>query len=164
MRIIIMKILLPAILALTFVGCASVPQATPQLSQQAKKLDAPTEGKAAVYVYRSNSVLGAALKKDVWIDGECLGETARGTFFLKEVEGNQKHTISTESDFSPNHLTLNTEAGKQYFIQQYIKPGVITGGANLKQVDLETGKKAIAGYKFAQAGKCSKQSISLDKK
>lgn len=73
-----MKILLPAILALTFVGCASVPQATPQLSQQAKKLDAPTEGKAAVYVYRSNSVLGAALKKDVWIDGECLGETARG--------------------------------------------------------------------------------------
>lgn len=59
------------------------------------------------------------------------------------MEGNQKHTISTESDFSPNHLTLNTEAGKQYFIQQYIKPGVITGGANLKQVDLETGKKRL---------------------
>ncbi|QER40908.1 DUF2846 domain-containing protein [Acinetobacter suaedae] len=159
-----MKILLPAILAFTFVGCASVPQATPQLSQQIKKLDAPVDGNAAIYVYRSNSVVGGALKKDVWIDGECLGETARGTFFVKEVTGNQKHTVSTESEFSPNHLTLNTEAGKQYFIQQYIKSGVITGGANLKQVDLEKGKKAIAEYKLAQAGKCSKPTINLDKK
>lgn len=164
MRNTIMKILLPVVLSLAFVGCASVPQATPQLSQQAKKLDAPTEGNAAIYVYRSNSIVGAALKKDVWIDGECLGETARGTFFLKEVAGNQKHTVSTESEFSPNHLALTTEAGKQYFIQQYIKPGVLAGGANLKQVDEQTGKKAIAEYQFAQSGKCSKATISLDKK
>lgn len=109
-------------------------------------------------------MVGAALKKDVWIDGDCLGETARGTFFLKEVSGNQKHTVSTESEFSPNHLELMTEAGKQYFIQQYIKPGVLAGGANLKQVDEQTGRKAIAQYQLAQSGKCSKQTITLDKK
>lgn len=134
------------------------------MNEQAKNLTAPSEGQAAVYVYRSNSVVGAALKKDVWIDGDCLGETARGTFFLKEVSGNQKHTVSTESEFSPNHLELMTEAGKQYFIQQYIKPGVLAGGANLKQVDEQTGRKAIAQYQLAQSGKCSKQTITLDKK
>lgn len=158
------KLLLPLFLSITFVGCASVPKANPQLAQQAKQLSDPTNGHAAIYVYRSNSIVGAALKKDVWIDGECLGETARGTFFLKEVLGNQEHTISTESEFSPNHLVLKTEAGKRYFIQQSIKPGVVTGGANLKQVDSATGEKAIGEYQFAQSGKCSKQTIVLEKK
>ncbi|MBC9229618.1 DUF2846 domain-containing protein [bacterium SPL81] len=155
---------LPFIIAVAFVGCASVPTANNQLNEQAKNLTAPSQGQAAVYVYRSNSVVGAALKKDVWIDGDCLGETARGTFFLKEVSGNQKHTVSTESEFSPNHLEFMTEAGKQYFIQQYIKPGVLAGGANLKQVDEQIGRKAIAQYQLAQSGKCSKQTITLDKK
>lgn len=164
LRNFIMKILLPILLTFTFVGCASVPQANSQSSQQAKELIAPSEGNAAIYVYRSNSVVGAALKKDVWVDGECLGETARGTFFFKEVMGNQEHTISTESEFSPNHLMIKTEAGKQYFFQQYIKPGMFVGGANLKQVDRVIGEKAVSEYQFAQSGKCSKQTIALDKK
>ncbi len=91
-------------------------------------------------------------------------KTARGTFFLKEVLGNQEHTISTESEFSPNHLVLKTEAGKNYFVQQFMKPGVMVGGANLKQVDALTGEKAVSEYKLAQAGKCSKATITLDKK
>ncbi|CAM4410434.1 hypothetical protein F901_01238 [Acinetobacter dispersus] len=158
------KIVLPLIISSLFVGCASVPKANPQLSQQAKQLSNPADGNAAIYVYRSNSVVGGAIKKDVWVDGECLGETARGTFFLKEVKGNQEHTISTESEFSPNHLALKTEAGKRYFIQQFIKPGVFVGGANLKQVDTTTGEKAVAEYQLAQSGKCSKPTITLDKK
>lgn len=76
---------LPLFIAVAFVECASVPSANHQLNEQAKKLAAPAEGKSAIYVYRSNSIVGAALKKDVWVDGECLGETARGIFFLKEV-------------------------------------------------------------------------------
>ncbi|MGF2280881.1 DUF2846 domain-containing protein, partial [Acinetobacter baumannii] len=97
------KYWLPILVSTAFVGCASVPQANPQLAQQAKQLTAPTNGNAVIYVYRSNNIVGSALKKDVWVDGECLGETARGIFFYKEVAGNQEHTVSTESEFSPNH-------------------------------------------------------------
>ncbi len=104
---------------------------------------------------------GPALKKDVWVDGEWLGETSRGVFFYKEVMGNQKHTISTESKFSPNHLDIETAAGKQYFVQQFIKMGAFVGGANLKLVDEQTGKKAISEYAFAQGGNCSKATIAL---
>lgn len=157
------KTLLPLLIASLFVGCASVPKADSQLSQQAKQLTAPAEGNATIYVFRSNTVKGAALKKDVWIDGECLGETSRGVFFYKEVPANQKHVVSTESEFSPNHLEVATEAGKLYFIQQYIKMGAFVGGANLKQVDEATGKKAIAESQLAQGGNCSKATISLDK-
>ncbi|MFH4410866.1 DUF2846 domain-containing protein, partial [Acinetobacter baumannii] len=75
-------------------------------------------------------------------------ETARGIFFYKEVAGNQEHTVSTESEFSPNHLKFKTEAGKKYFVQQYIKPGVFVGGANLKLVDDAQGQKAINEYRL----------------
>ncbi len=150
--------------SLFFVGCASVPQADSTLSQKVKELKAPSEGQAAVYVYRSKSVVGAALKKDVWLDGACLGETARGTFFYKEVMGDQEHVISTESEFSPNHLKLKTDAGKSYFIQQYIKPGAFVGGANLKQVSDEEGRKAVNEYSLAKGGDCSKPSIILENK
>ncbi len=146
-----------------FVGCATVPQADQNLTQQVKQLTAPSNGNAAIYVYRSNSVFGAALKKDVWVDGECLGETARGIFFHREVSGNQEHTVSTESEFSPNHLVLKTESGKNYYIQQYIKPGAFVGGANLKQVDETEGKAAILKSKLAQSGMCSKSTIQLNK-
>lgn len=157
-----MKKLFLILLPIFFVGCASVPTANQQVSEQAKKLDAPSAGNAAIYVYRSNNVIGAALKKDVWIDGECLGETARGTFFIKEVLGDKEHTISTESEFSPNHLVLKTDIGKKYFIQQSIKPGLLVGGASLKQVDQATGEKAVNEYQLAQSGKCSKATIKLD--
>lgn len=149
------------LISLFFVGCASVPQADESLSKQVKQLATPAEGQAAIYVYRSKSVVGAALKKDVWIDGACLGETARGTFFYKEVVGNQEHVISTESEFSPNHLKLKMEAGKNYFFQQYIKPGAFVGGANLKQVSDEEGKKAVNEYLLAKGGNCSKASIEI---
>lgn len=157
------KYWLPILVSTAFVGCASVPQANPQLAQQAKQLRAPINGNAVIYVYRSNNVVGSALKKDVWVDGECLGETARGIFFYKEVSGNQEHTISTESEFSPNHLKFKTEAGKNYFVQQYIKPGVFVGGANLKLVDDVQGQKAISEYHLAETGKCSKTTIVLAK-
>ena len=36
-----------------FVGCATVPQADQNLTQQVKQLTAPSNGNAAIYVYRS---------------------------------------------------------------------------------------------------------------
>ena len=155
------KLWLPVIIASTFIGCASVPKADLGSASQTKQLTAPTDGNARIYVYRSNNIVGGAIKKDIWIDGECLGESARGVFFYKDVQGNREHVISTESEFSPNHLKLQTESGQQYYIQQYIKPGVLVGGANLKQVDSSVGEKAVSEYQLAQSGKCSKPTISL---
>ena len=157
----IIKLIFPVLVASLFVGCASVPKVDQQLSQKTKELTAPQEGKAGLYVYRSNNIVGSALKKDIWVDGECLGETARGVYFYKEVEGNQNHTVSTESEFSPNHLKIEAQSGKNYFIQQYIKPSVFVGGADLKLVDDTQGKKAITEYSLASAGQCSKATIQL---
>lgn len=147
------------LIALTslFVGCALVPtNSNPAAANQLKQVQAPGEGKAGLYIYRSSSVVGAALKKDIWVDEECVGESARGVFFYKEIEGNKEHTIATESEFSPNLLVVKTDAGKNYFVQQYIKMGVFVGGANLKLVDEKQGQADIQKLSLAESGKCSK--------
>lgn len=137
-------------------GCASVPMESDQATYQAKKFSAPLPGSANLYIYRSTSV-GQALKKDIWLNDECIGETANNVFFLKEIIGEgAEHKVSTESEFSPNHLLFNADSGKNYYVEQYIKLGVFVGGANLRLVDEAKAKKKIAKLKLAKQGTCSK--------
>ena len=143
-----------ALISLLLAGCASVPMESTQKTSDAKQFLPPSEGKAGLYLYRYGS-FGAALKKDIWLDGKCVGETARNTFFYEEVDAGIEHKISTESEFSPNDLMLKTDSGKLYFIQQYIKFGVFVGGAGLKLIDEKEAKKQIEELSLATKGSCS---------
>ena len=148
------KLILVLVVSSLFAGCASVPMESSEKTGLAKKFSRPSEGNAGLYIYRSGS-FGSILKKDVWIDGKCIGETAPNVFFYKEVQGNEDHKISTESEFSPNDLLLKTESGKNYFIRQYIKMGLFVGGAGVKLVDDDEGKKAVEKLELAKTGHCS---------
>lgn len=142
-----------AVLAAT--GCANVPLASQEANQKAKTFAAPDEGKSGLYVYR-DSFAGKALKKDVYIDGNCLGETADKVFFYTQVQGDKQHKVSTESEFSPNDLLLTMQAGKNYFVRQFIKIGVFVGGAGVEEVSEEEGKRVISKpeVKLAAEGQC----------
>jgi len=140
--------------SLLMTGCASVNMASQEASNKAKQFDPPGEGNAGVYIYR-NSFAGKSLKKDLWINGKCIGESAPNVFFHTEVKGGEKYKIETESEFSPNTLELLLAAGKNYFIRQYIKFGAFVGGADLEQVSEEQGKADIADLDMAQPGTCS---------
>ena len=144
-------------LSACFVGCATVPTEPVQVTDAMKEFKTPSSiDNAGLYIYRTASLLGAALKKDIWVDDKCVGESARGTFFYEEVSGGTEHKVSTESEFSPNDLIVETQAGKNYFIKQYIKPGVFVGGAGLKLVTEEEGKRDISDLKLGVKGNCSK--------
>lgn len=140
---------------LLFSGCASVPTARVSDSSLAKSFPVPPEGEAGIYVYR-NSFAGKALKKDVWIDGKCVGQTADKVFFYAPVEGNKEHKLSTESEFSPNDLALYVEAGKNYFVRQIIKMGVFVGGAKLESVPEAEAKQEVTKLEMAASGECSR--------
>lgn len=124
-------------------------------STKAKEFASPAAGNAGLYVYR-DSFVGKALKKDIWVDGKCLGESAPDVFFYTEVEGGKSHKIDTESEFSPNVLELMMEANKNYFVRQYIKMGVFVGGAGLELIPEEQGKQAVMKLEMAAPGKCSR--------
>lgn len=149
------KLALVTLVSSLFVGCASVPMENEEVSNEAKQFSPPTEGNAGLYIYRASGP-GTALKKDIWVDGKCVGESAPNVFFYEEVLGGKEYKISTESEFSTNDLLVKTEAGENYFVEQYIKLGVFVGGANLKLVDPEEGKKDITKLMLAKKGNCSK--------
>jgi len=135
-------------------GCASVPMESVNESNKAKQFNPPSNSNSGLYIYR-DSFAGQALKKDIWVDGKCIGETAPDIFFYVEVEGDKEHKISTESEFSPNDLVINTKKGKNYFIEQYIKLGVFVGGAGVELVNDEKGMEAVSKLGLAKQGTCS---------
>ena len=142
-------ITLTTVLSLIYLtGCASVPMASADLDKTKKEFSAPSDGKSGLYIYR-NSSFGAALKKTISVDNAVIGESAANTYFYKELTPGT-HEISTESEFSDNKLTIDFQKGINYFVQQYIKFGAFVGGAGLKQVTEEEGKKGVLETKLAQ--------------
>lgn len=155
MKKIAMASALLATLALT--GCASVPLASEAENTRAKAFPAPEKDHSGLYVYR-DSFAGKALKKDIYLDGKCVGESADKVFFYQQIDAGKPHVLSTESEFSPNNLSLNVASGKNYFVRQYIKAGVFVGGAGLELVPEEEGKRVIGkqDVKLAVPGTCDK--------
>ena len=130
--------LLLSYLAMT--GCASVPMEGMEETSIAKKFNPPVEGSSGLYIYRPSS-LGGALKKDIWVDGKCIGESAPYVFFYEEGEGDKSHKVSTESEFSPNDLIVKVKSGMHYFFQQYLH---MIGGTGVDLVDEEQGKEEVS--------------------
>lgn len=151
-----MKTLLLATIITTaaLAGCSSVPMESVEKANIAKEFNAPSLNTAGVYVYRKDTIVGAALKKDVWIGQDCVGETAKGVFFYKEVPGNENLKISTESEFSPNVLTINAKNGELYYVEQFIKMGAFVGGADLELAHTDTGKSEVQKLGMAKGGNC----------
>ncbi|WP_426788246.1 DUF2846 domain-containing protein [Xanthomonas campestris] len=129
-------------------GCASVPMAPASQDAEPKTFAPPPAGKAGVYMYR-NSFVGQALKKDIYMDGKRLGESANKTYFYNQVDPGE-HTVSTESEFSDNDFKFTVQSGMNYFIRQYIKMGVLVGGANVELVSEEEGKKGVLASGLAK--------------
>lgn len=148
------KIAFVMFVSMLFTGCASVKMESKEASDKAKQFAQPQAGNSGFYTYR-DSFVGQALKKDIWIDGKCVGESAPDVFFYTEVIGEKEHVLSTESEFSPNNLSLLAKSGKNYFIRQYIKLGMFVGGAGLELIPEEQGKTAVAKLELATPGTCS---------
>lgn len=148
-------IALAILLSITLTGCASVPLASSEENIAAKSFPSPENGKAGLYIYR-DSFVGKALKKDVYLDGQCVGETADRVFFYQQVSSDKPHSLGTESEFSPNNITLNVASGKNYFVRQYIKMGIFVGGAGLESVSETEGKRVVSKpeVKLAKPGRC----------
>lgn len=134
-------IILPLITLSFLTGCASVPMASTEEDNLRKQFSPPPKGSSGIYIYR-NTNLGGALTKDLYIDGELIGETGPMTYFYRRVKSG-KHTLSTESEFSNNDLILQAKSGKNHFVNQYIKMGFFVGGAGLELVSDSTGKNGV---------------------
>jgi hypothetical protein len=133
------------LLSLALVGCASVPMGDPKQDSAAKTFQVPAD-KAGIYVYR-NETIGAAVKMDVIIDGQNIGETAAKTFFYKEVVPG-KRTVTSKAE-NTDTVEVDLKPGSLAFIWQEVKMGLMFARTKLHLVSEEEGKKGVMETKLA---------------
>lgn len=133
------RIFFPTIVALAISGCASVPMGDPKKDAQAKTF-AVAQDKGGIYIYRNES-MGAAVKMDVAIDGQAIGQTAANTYFYKEVAPG-KHVVSSTAE-NTDTLEVEVKPGKLAFIWQEVKMGLLYARNKLHLVTEEEGKKGV---------------------
>jgi hypothetical protein len=122
-------------------GCASVPMAPKEQDAASKTFKAPAAKMSGLYIYR-NSSFGGAHKKAIKIDGTPIGETAKYTFYHREITPGA-HTLAAESEFGENLLNFTAEEGKNYYFHHYMKMGLFVGGSNIEAVSEADGKEGV---------------------
>lgn len=124
---------LPSLLLVSLVAsaCASVPMASPELDRSAKEF-LTTPDKANLYVFRDES-FGAAMKMSVMLDGRPLGDTAAKTFLLASIEPGP-HALFSKAE-NDARLEFTAEPGKNVFVWQEVKMGVLMARSKLHLVD-----------------------------
>ena len=81
-------------------GCATVDMEPPSSSAKTKEFNAPTQGKAGLYIYR-DSLMGKMLKKDLWINGKCLGESGPDVFFTPKLMAEESTRLKPNPSSRP---------------------------------------------------------------
>lgn len=135
-------------------GCASVPLASIEEDKSKKEFRLPNDDVSGLYIYRKAN-LGMALKKTVRINGKEICETADSSYFYLTVSPGQ-HLIETESEFGYNDAELDTVGGENYYIKQWLRPGVFVGGAHLSIMEKEQAQKDIQKLKLIDITKYNK--------
>jgi len=99
-------------------GCASNPAVTlaGSDSDAAAKQFRPPEGRANLYIARSESPVGNAASFEIAVDGKTVGPIGPGTFYLVVVDPGT-HTITAATTLSSAKAAFDAAAGKNYFYQ-----------------------------------------------
>jgi hypothetical protein len=121
-------------------GCASVPMANVERDNAAKTF-AVAPGQANIYVYRNES-MGAAVKMDVELNGKPVGQTAAKTYLALGVAPG-RHTLVSKAE-NDSALDIVAEPGKNYFVWQEVKMGLLYARNKLQIVDEPTGRAGVA--------------------
>jgi len=132
--------------ALLLSGCVSVPMASPEADAQAKTY-ATLPTKANLYVFRHES-FGRTNKMTVSLDGKLVGQTTAQTYFLLQVDPGKHEVASLAENVST--LSVDAQAGKNYFVWQEVKMGAWSARSLLQLVDEETGRKRVDACMRAQ--------------
>lgn len=101
--------------------------------------DAPAD-KALIYVMRT-TMLGYKIHSKLAVDGEWKGVNRGKTYFFFTLEPGE-HYFCSESE-NQDYLKLDVEAGKTYYLQQQVEPGLWKARTNLVVMTEEKGKKKL---------------------
>src|SRR5437588_3577514 len=142
------RVLAAAALAI-LAACASVPMAATERDFAAKEFAKPSRGKAALYVYRNESIAGT-VKMSLQLDGAPLGETGPRTFHWVTITPG-KHTLVGKAE-NESVVKFIAASGQNVFVWQEVKMGILSAENRLELVDEQAGRTGVAECEMAEAG------------
>lgn len=140
------KLFSSVIVSAVLAGCASVPMGDAKQDAALKEFKTLSPDKAAIYVYR-NETMGAAAKMDVQVDGQAIGQTVAHTYLYTEVAPG-KHTVTSKAE-NTDTIELDVKPGTLAYVWQEVKMGVLSARSKLHLVSEPEGKKGVQESKLA---------------
>ena len=125
------------IFSLALCSCAAMPSYN-DVRIQPQEFPEPVQDKALVYFYRESRFMGGGVTYFVEEDGTRIGALFSGSYFYCFTDPGE-HTFSAETE-AVSLLTLNTEAGKEYYVEGTIGIGMMIG---IPKLNLSTKKRAM---------------------
>jgi len=106
--------------------------------------DQPEQGR--IFFYRSSSIVGAAIKPDVLLNNETVGEAISGGFFyVDRTPGDYKVVTSTEVERT---VSLTLDKGQTRYVRFSISPGFLVGHVYGELVEESVGLPEIKECKY----------------
>ena len=123
-------------------GCGSVPLGDPARSAELKKFQAQSDV-GQIYVCRSSSGLGLAIKPAIEVDGKVVAYIARSTYIYVEVAPGD-HSLVAKTMEHDSKMPFAIAAGEQKFFQTWISPGFLSGWGIVDSMTSAEGKKCVS--------------------
>jgi len=127
------------LLVVLLTGCASVPMASREADQSAKRFR-PTPGYAAIYIVRDVTNWTALVEAaPVWVDGHRIGGLPVKGYFALDVSPGS-HRVTTESPEHFRSVTVSAGSGECAFV--VISPGSdgpLSAGSSRRSPNLPAG-------------------------
>ncbi|MFC4270217.1 DUF2846 domain-containing protein [Sneathiella chungangensis] len=122
-----MRIVLSLIAFLVLVGCS----ASGPLYTERNNINTPAPGKALVYVYRIDTIIGSGVSAHLLDDGKDVGAVNVGGYFVYEADPGV-HTLFTETTGIDEPTKIEMVAGQTYYLRIDYEPGTWTGTFTVK--------------------------------
>ena len=99
-----------------------------------------------LYIYRKANVWGMAVPFQVFVDGNPIGALANKKYRVIKVLPGQ-HVIYVLAYENQKSLTIETTAGKNYYLKVSVKVGIVSPRVKLKEVQEKKAQKDILKLK-----------------
>ncbi len=132
--------------ALLMVALLTACASGPKHSEVASSIPGLKPDQGRVYLYRSNSMMGAAIQPNITINGRVMGESKPGGFFFVDLPaGPVEIATSTEVE---KKLTFTLDAGQIRYVRTSIGFGLMVGRVYPELVDNAVGQKEVADTSY----------------
>jgi archaellum component FlaF (FlaF/FlaG flagellin family) len=111
------------------------------LDLSVKSFNVPKD-KTNIYVVRGDLDLEAETSFQVILDGRLMDDIKPGSYLLFETPPGD-HVVSVFTNENQESVSLETEEGKNYFLEVEPLMGVWTARATIKQIEENAGREAV---------------------